>query len=406
MGGASNESPDFRLVRRFLRSRIARLGIRLRKSLYARKPVNPRRILLFSVFGIGDALMQTPEIELLKKRFPESLITVVARRKNLEVFVHNQAVDEILLCHNHDFKGQALLEFWLNLKSICFSRGYDLALLDVAGGKLRGKVAAILFGARYIISDGLSAPEGNSLADELVFCGEGLHWVERNAALLENSVTGFESVPFTSLKPSIKFTNREIRTADEFFRLHHIDPNERVIACHVGSGGNLGIHKRWPLKRFLDLASGLKMLYPGGRIIVFKGPGEDVIDFKPFVEEGCIIAEGFTLLEVTALLRRATLFIGNDSGLAHLAASQDVPSVVLFGPTDEREVRPYGKHVRVVCRPMECRPCWGRKDYLQACGRGVDCLGLLDTDAVLRAVQHCLPLAKPGNPEQKFRKLL
>ncbi len=395
----SGESSVFSFIRYLLGSRIARLAIRARQALYGRKPVNPGRILLISIFGIGDAIMQTPAIGLLRKRFPAARITVVTRKFNREVFVHDPNIDEILLYDLSNFGSISFQELIRTLKIMLFSKGHDLALLDVTGGKLRGKIAAILFGARYIIADGLTAPESNFLADELIVCREKLHFVERNVSILEDSVGGFDSVSLSSLSTGVICTDRERKAAEGFLRRHLIDPQATIAAIHVGSGGTLSIHKRWPIERFLELTTGLMEIFPGWRIILFRGPGERKIDFTPFSERGCVLAEDFTLLEIAALLQRASIFIGNDSGLAHLAASQDVPSVVLFGPTDEREVRPYGNHVSVVCRPMDCRPCWELPGYLQACHGRVDCLASLETEVVLDAVSSLMKKSlKPAPP--------
>ena len=393
----SGESPVFCFIRYLLRSRIAHLLIRLRKVIYGRKPVNPGRILLISLFGIGDAIMQTPAIELIRKRYPSAHLTVVTRKNNREIFVNNPNIDEILLYHLSNFGKISFKEVTGSLKILLFSRGYDLALLDVTGGKLRGKIAAILFGARYLVSDDLSEPESNFLADELVSRGECTHVVKRNLFMVESYAGGINPVFPDLLKPGVIYTSRERAAAEEFLRRHRIEPRVRIMAIHVGSGGTLSIHKRWPIERFLELAAGLMEISPAGRIILFRGPGESGVDFAPFVQKGCIIAENLTLLEIAALLHRAYLFIGNDSGLAHLASSQGVPSVVLFGPTDEREVRPYGKNVSVVFRSMDCRPCWGLPGYLQACQGQVDCLASLETEVVLEAASSLMKRSQAPN---------
>jgi ADP-heptose:LPS heptosyltransferase len=60
---------------------------------------------------------------------------------------------------------------------------------------------------------------------------------------------------------------------------------------------------------------------------------------------GAPAARDLPLPDLAALLARATAYLGNDSGVSHLAAAVGVPSVVLFGPTDRRRWRPLGTHV-------------------------------------------------------------
>jgi len=64
-----------------------------------------------------------------------------------------------------------------------------------------------------------------------------------------------------------------------------------------------------------------------------------------------------TLEELTALLGRSALFIGNDSGPAHLAAACGVPSIVLFGPQDPRRFGPWSERTQVLHHPVACFPC-------------------------------------------------
>jgi len=95
----------------------------------------------------------------------------------------------------------------------------------------------------------------------------------------------------------------------------------------------------------------------GGRLMVLGG-SEDrhVIDsLRHLVLKGRLIdLVGRTdLLTAHACLKRARLFIGNDSGLMHLAAAAGAPTLGLFGPSDERLYAPWGEHARVVRGPRE-----------------------------------------------------
>jgi heptosyltransferase II len=92
------------------------------------------------------------------------------------------------------------------------------------------------------------------------------------------------------------------------------------------------------------------------------------------------------LRELTALLMRAGLFVGIDSGVMHLASASDIPVVALFGPTDPLYVGPQNSRSVVVSQPMECAPCYLKKTCDDVrCMRGLSmgkaleaCIGLLD----------------------------
>ncbi|MDH4384429.1 MAG: glycosyltransferase family 9 protein [Caulobacter sp.] len=116
--------------------------------------------------------------------------------------------------------------------------------------------------------------------------------------------------------------------------------------------------KTWPLDRFASTAK--RLISPdgplaGGRLVILGGP-EDVryVDElrRSLPRDQCIDLTGqLDLLSVHAVLRRASLFVGNDSGLMHLAAAAGAPTVGLFGPSDDRLYAPWGPHGVVVRGP-------------------------------------------------------
>jgi hypothetical protein len=109
-------------------------------------------------------------------------------------------------------------------------------------------------------------------------------------------------------------------------------PPRSTVAIHPFSGGRA---KNWPLDRFQELASRLPL--PVGWIA---GPEEDLDNAFRFDN----------LMDLAHWLRSATLYIGNDSGITHLAAAIGLPTLALFGPTDPRVWLPRGVHVSVVAR--------------------------------------------------------
>jgi ADP-heptose:LPS heptosyltransferase len=82
--------------------------------------------------------------------------------------------------------------------------------------------------------------------------------------------------------------------------------------------------------------------------------------------------EGLTLRQTAALIARCKMFVSNDSGLMHVAALSGVPTVGVFGPTDDTRTAPWGKGHLVVRKKMECCPCWtaAHVGVRQACRYG------------------------------------
>ena len=90
------------------------------------------------------------------------------------------------------------------------------------------------------------------------------------------------------------------------------------------------------------------------------------------------------LKELCYLLKEASLFVGVDSGVMHLASSFDIPVVGIFGPTDPFYVGPQNRRSRVVREKMECSPC-----YLKGCEER-PCMKNLDVQRVLEACEELL----------------
>jgi ADP-heptose:LPS heptosyltransferase len=116
--------------------------------------------------------------------------------------------------------------------------------------------------------------------------------------------------------------------------------------------------KTWPLERFSRVA--MRLLDPegpmrGGRLMVVGGPEDgklarelkDVVMRNQFIN----LTEGVDLLTAHACLKRARLFVGNDSGAMHLAAAAGAPTLGLFGPSDEQLYGPWGADTRVARGP-------------------------------------------------------
>jgi hypothetical protein len=121
----------------------------------------------------------------------------------------------------------------------------------------------------------------------------------------------------------------------------------RFLALHPGSGSP---RKNWPAEHFLELVGRLRPPQPW---LVVCGPadGEAVRPFR--ARPDALVAEDVPLRVLGALLAGAATFVGNDSGVSHLAAAWGAPTVALFGPTDAAVWAPDGHHVRVVPSPTE-----------------------------------------------------
>jgi heptosyltransferase-3 len=122
----------------------------------------------------------------------------------------------------------------------------------------------------------------------------------------------------------------------------------RFLAIHPGSGSPA---KNWPAERFVALA---ERFAPGQPVLLALGQAEEHWPEAP-ASHGArwLIARELPVRVLGAVLSRASLFVGNDSGASHLAAAAGAPTLALFGPTDASLWAPVGQRVRCLRAPGE-----------------------------------------------------
>ena len=116
---------------------------------------------------------------------------------------------------------------------------------------------------------------------------------------------------------------------------------DRFVAIHPGSGS---VRKNWPAARFAALARSLA----SESWLLVRGPADDVASAPLADVPGVVVARDLPLRVLAAVFARAGAYVGNDSGITHLAAAAGAPTIALFGATDARTWAPRGPHVRVI----------------------------------------------------------
>ena len=166
-------------------------------------------------------------------------------------------------------------------------------------------------------------------------------------------------------------------------------PGEGAWLAVAPGSGQAG--KNWPLTHYYEVSRALAWEYKLG-VVWLAGPAEAA--WLPYLKalaaaQGQALLAGAPLMRVAAVLSRCRLFLGNDSGLTHLAAALGGPAVVaLFGPTDPGVWAPPGKRVRILTGTCAQAPC--------ARGRTIpcpkpQCLEDLSPERVLAVAGTILP---------------
>ena len=316
-------------------------------------PAKWQRILIVRLGSMGDIVHTLPAIATLRARFPEATLGWVIEERWSELLsapgyagergLQRPLVDVIHAVHSREWRDSVFSlrtrqEFFSFVRSL---RAGDWQLAVDFQSAIRSAVAARISGAGEIagFTDAHEAPA--SLLYTRRAEARGAHMVEQNIsltmAIAPDAVPRFE-FPLPHDPGSDGWAEGLLTQAGA----------QRL--CVVTPGAGWGA-KRWPPERFAAVARALREL--GLISIVNFGPGEESL--AQAVEEaagGAARALRCSISQLIALLRRATLCIGGDTGPTHLAAALGVPVVAIYGPTNPARNGPFGAPCMVLRSPQ------------------------------------------------------
>jgi ADP-heptose:LPS heptosyltransferase len=314
----------------------------------------PFPILFIGPGRIGDAVLSSGLIKRLADEMPNARFTIAVGPAAAPLFAQVPRLDRLIVLEKQKGSGH-----WFSLWNQVRGTRWEL-VIDQRGSA----ISSFLRRKRRAVH----RKKG----------GEPAHKVVEAANLL----TLGEDPPAPYL-----YTSPEIEArADEL-----LGEGGPILA--MGPAANW-LGKTWPIERFAQVANRLLAPdgpLPDGRLVIFGG-AEDVRYVeglrKSAAKERCIDLTGqVDLLTAYACLKRARLFIGNDSGLMHLAAAAGAPTIGLFGPSDDRLYAPWGPHTRVVRGPRTFEHFLAVDPHLnQTIGHMMD----LPVDAVCEAAVELL----------------
>lgn len=151
---------------------------------------------------------------------------------------------------------------------------------------------------------------------------------------------------------NISLSPDALKWREEFSQRYKIE-KKALLVMAPGSGAR---EKNWPAAYFTIIGRWWRER-TGGQVIVVLGPVEQERGgFDQFSEE-LVVARHLNLAQVAAILSRCDVYVGNDSGITHLAAALGAPTVAIFGPSDARLWAPRGARVSVLSLGVACSPC-------------------------------------------------
>jgi lipopolysaccharide heptosyltransferase II len=350
------------------------------------------RILLIRLRQIGDVVFTTPAVHALRRRFPDAHLAYVVEPAAAPVVINNPHLDDVIVVPRG--RGVRGLLADLAVGRRLRAQRYDVAI-DFHGGP-RASLFTWLSGAPVRI--GYEGTGRGWMYTQRVARPRELrprHSVENQWDLL----SPLDMAPPDRSQSPVEMmadTASAAVVADRLARAGVRDA-EPLIVVHVSAGNPF---RRWPAAHFVDLVSWLATADPRRRIVVTSGPSEGdaagrvIADARARLDSGLaerVLSCGeFSLAELRALLDRAALYIGGDSGPLHIASTTRVPIVGLYGPTLPARSAPWRIDECVTesvdAGVLPCRPC-----HQRVCEPGdFRCLTSIQPRQVLEAAERAL----------------
>ena len=167
---------------------------------------------------------------------------------------------------------------------------------------------------------------------------------------------------------------------DEFAARHRLCDTP-VLVMAPGSGA---MEKNWPMSGFCQVAQWWRR-EKHGKVLALIGPVEVERGGVADLQSETLALRDLTLAQCAALLSRCQLYLGNDSGMTHLAAAAGVPTMALFGPSNRTQWSPRGRSVTVISSSLACSPC--TTSVMKSCPHR-NCMTTLSADSVIRQLER------------------
>jgi len=342
----------------------------------------PRRILVVKLDHLGDVITATPALRALRDAHPEARIDLLVAPAVAPLFEDGPLVNRVLSYDSPRYRrGPAFQDTALPMQG----ERYD-TIIELRGDwptlslPFRVGAARRLDRGSVRIRDWLSRRFGGRRGRSRA----PLHEVESNLEVVRPLLPAGTPATPPAAEIHISFPahdSLEWRLAEA-----DIDPSRPIVTIHPGAHWR---PRAWLPDRFAAIADWVAEHYDA-QVVLIGSAGERDVEAAVRDRVGKARALSMfgtlTLPELAALLQRSSLLIGNDSGVAHLAAACGAPTVALFGPQDPRRFRPWSDRSIALHHPVPCFPC----AQIRCIHPELPCVNLVEISEVQAAVRTLL----------------
>jgi len=342
------------------------------------------RILVIAIRAIGDVVLITPLLPLLKKNYPSSYLAVLVDEPTAEVLANNPSIDRFMPINRSGSQGETCWKrgkILVHLVRDIRNERFDV-VIDVFSGP-RSAMLSYLSGAseRYG-EDFRNRGRGFLYNHPIKICRDGRHLIEQKMDLV-NALLGEKGLQGGTLELFLAEKERQQGQ-------HLLGETRHGQIRRIGLIPNAGsIWRVWPAERFAELADGLIQKF--GVEVILLGGGNDVEVCSKICglmkEKPRDLSGKTTLRELMAVLVELDLVISNVTGPMHLAVGLSHPKVIgLYGAADTVQYAPWGTYGTMLTKGSTQEAYWDKVDYR----KDYEILCQITVEDVFHAVQSVM----------------
>ncbi len=341
-------------------------------------------VLITPMIGLGDTILTTPAVHLLKKNFPNYKITYFTMGNQQKYILQNNPyIDNIISYPLIQNKFKSIYQI---LKNITLQ--YPINITFYPSNRYHYNIFSILtlakerYGHKYINDKWWYL---NSLKNKTIKENINYHCVEENVELirlLEPSISN-QNIP----NLEVFLTDQEITSAEKLIPKRKIN-----IGIHAGCDIKKNhINRRWPLNNFVEL---INKLNDNFKFFIFGNTQEKNIN--QFIIENTksdtTLIEYPNIRDTAKLINQMNVFISNDSGLMHLASALNIPTIVILGPTNQTLIKPWKIPHKIISLNLKCSPCFNYSPKPLTCSQfnQFECVKNISSDLVINNLYDLL----------------
>jgi heptosyltransferase-2 len=348
-----------------------------------------KKVLVYALSGIGDALMFTPALQLMRKHLPEAQIDALVMFGGVkEIYERTDLFDSVI---HFDFMKEGATKSLFFLSKLAGK--YDYTINVYPSNRKEYNIISFLSLAKnrgaisYIRKDKRNLGFLNSIRIQEK---DNFHNVEENILLVRKM---FDIKDYEENDLLFPLTETDEKFAIDFLNRKTLAEDDLIIGFHAGCATLKNhIKRRWEPEKFIGLAKKLiKEL--NAKIILFGGPEEKELNesiFSGVNNPSIFIVDSNNLAESASLIKKCKIMVTNDSSLMHVSAAMKRKVVAIIGPTNSNYIYPWHTKHKIVSLNLDCSPCFFYSPKPLSCSRTdiqYKCIKEIDVEMVFREVK-------------------